>query len=153
MTLVRLERGEKTAYSSNNWNRVNLQSVNWFPAVVLAVIAVCFSLLMGANITANAQTPGNTKPTCNSTTTSEPAEEPQSPIGPSTMGLTYDGLFGGRGGFNFFSQTNSFSIASPYQTLMSMIVGANAPASVNDPTQSQPTVQSGPCVATPTLKR
>src|SRR5262245_52289183 len=112
MTFVRPER-EKTANRSNNGNHVYHQSVKWLLASVFAVVAVCLSPLMGTNITANAQTPGNSKPTCSSTTTSEPAEEPQSPIGPSTMGFVYDGYFGSRGGFNLYSQTNSFSIVSP----------------------------------------
>jgi hypothetical protein len=151
MTLVRLETGEKTAYSSNNSKHVNHQSVNWLIATVFAVVAVCLSSL---SITANAQTPGNTKPTCSNTTTtnSELAEDPQSPIGPSTMGLNYGGFYRNQGDYYLYSQTNTFSIVSPLQTLMSMMVGPNAPAAVNEPTL-QPTVQSGPCVATPTAKK
>jgi hypothetical protein len=151
MTLVHLETGEKTAYSSNNSKRVNHQSVNWLIAALFAVVAVCLSSL---SITANAQTPGSTKPTCSNTSNSELAEDqdPQSPIGPSTMGLYSGGYFSPYNGFRTYSQTNSFSIVSPLQTLMSMVVGANAPAAVNDPTL-QSTVQSGPCVATPTAKK
>jgi hypothetical protein len=120
-----------------------------FMTVVFAIAVVCFSSATGA-----AQT--RTQKPCSQPTSTEPADEvAESPLGPSSQGYFFGGYRGFDGGFALTNEVSAYMIvSSAYDSLMTQIVGKTAPTvAVNDTTQSQLNVQSGPCVATPTAKK
>jgi hypothetical protein len=121
----------------------------WFMTVVFAIAVVCLSSATGA-----AQT--KTQKPCSQPTNTELTDvAAESPLGPATMGYFFGGYRGFDGGFALTNGVSAYTIvSSAYDSLMTQIVGKTAPTvAVNDPTHSQPTVQSGPCVATAAVKQ